>query len=209
MRRVLLAGAVGYVAGMLPSAKIASRLAASTRHETIDLYSEGSGNPGATNAAAQLGTKWGLFVLALDVAKGSVGSLAGTGIAGSAGAYAAGAGSIAGHVFPVANGFHGGKGVATSAGASLVLFPAYFPIDAAVVALSAVGTSNADRAIRIACSTWVVAAVAWWRCDLPNAWGPTPTGGLPAFATFSSAVMLTKLRLNRVQPDRVKADPSG
>lgn len=187
---VIAAAVAGYGAGLLPSAAIASRLASS---EPVDLYSAGSGNPGATNAAAQLGTAWGVFVLVLDLAKGSVGSLVGRRLGGVPGAYAAGAGTVAGHVFPVTHGFEGGKGVATSAGASLVLFPAYFPIDAAVAALAAIGSANADRAIEVSCTAWVAASLLWWRRSLPNAWGPPPTVALPAFAAASAAVMLAKL----------------
>lgn len=184
------ASAVGYAAGLLPSASLASRLASGS---TVDLRSTGSGNPGATNAAAQLGTGWGLLVLALDVGKGAAAALAGRSLGGSAGAYAAGAASIAGHIYPVTSEFRGGKGVATSAGASLVVFPAYFPIDAAVAAAAAAGTKNADRAIRVACATWVAAALLWWWRRLPNAWGPPPTIGLPVFAAAGSALMLAKL----------------
>lgn len=190
---VVAATAAGYALGLLPSASLASRAATGGR---IDLRQAGSGNPGATNAAAQLGTGWGLAVLAGDLSKGVVASRLGLRIGGPAGGYAAGAASMAGHIFPVTNGFQGGKGVATSAGASLVLFPAYFPLDAAVAALSAARTANADRAIVISSAVWTAAAVLWWRARLPNAWGPAPTVGLPVFAASGAALMLARLRLN-------------
>jgi glycerol-3-phosphate acyltransferase PlsY len=192
--RAATGGAVGYACGLLPSAAIASRLATGGE---VDLHTAGSGNPGATNAAAQLGTGWGLAVLAGDLAKGVVASRAGLRLGGSAGGYAAGAGAITGHVFPATTRFRGGKGVATSAGASLVLFPAYFPLDAAVAALAAARTANADRAIVISSAVWTGAAVIWWRARWPNAWGPPATAGLPAFAAAGAAVMLARLELNR------------
>jgi len=192
--RSAAATAIGYACGVFPSASLASRLASGG---AVDLRRVGSGNPGATNAAAQLGTGWGLAVLGGDLAKGVVASRVGLRVSGSAGGYAAGAASIAGHVFPVTTGFQGGKGVATSAGASLVLFPAYFPLDAAVAALSAARTANADRAIRISSAVWIVAAMIWWRARWPNAWGPPPTVGLPVFAAAGAAVMLAKLEVNR------------
>lgn len=191
------AGLAGYAAGLFPSAALASRMASGGR---VDLHTAGSGNPGAANAAAQLGGGWGLFVLGLDLAKGAIAAMAGRSLAGDSGAFAAGAASIAGHVFPVTNRFSGGKGVATSAGASLVLFPAYFPIDAAVAALAASGTGDADRAIRISCAVWTGAALLWWHRELPNAWGPLPRAGLPSFAMAGSAVMLTKQALQRRHP---------
>ncbi|MEO7573917.1 MAG: glycerol-3-phosphate acyltransferase [Acidimicrobiales bacterium] len=192
--RVVAASALGYACGLLPSASLASRVATGGR---VDLRQSGSGNPGATNAAAQLGTGWGLAVLAGDLLKGAVAGLAGLRLAGPAGGYAAGVGSMAGHIFPATTGFQGGKGVATSAGASLVLFPAYFPLDAAVAALSAARTANADRAIVVSCAVWTAAAMLWWRARLPNAWGPASTVGLPLFAGAGAGLMLTKLELNR------------
>jgi glycerol-3-phosphate acyltransferase PlsY len=188
--RTISAAAMGYACGLLPSAALASRAATGG---SVDLRRAGSGNPGATNAAAQLGTGWGLAVLAGDLLKGVVASRAGLRLAGPAGGYAAGAASMAGHIYPVTTGFAGGKGVATSAGASLVLFPAYFPMDAAVAALSAARTANADKAIVVSAGVWTAAAVLWWRARLPNAWGPPPTAGLPAFAATGAALMLSKL----------------
>jgi len=192
--RLAAAAALGYACGLLPSASLASRAATGGR---VDLRQAGSGNPGATNAAAQLGTGWGVAVLAGDLLKGVVASRAGLRVAGPAGGYAAGAASMAGHIFPITTGFQGGKGVATSAGASLVLFPAYFPIDAVVAALSAARTANADRAIVISSAIWTGAALVWWRARLPNAWGPAPTVGLPLFASAGAGLMLTRLQLNR------------
>ena len=165
------AAGVGYAIGLFPSAALASRLATGG---TVDLRVEGSGNPGATNAAARLGARWGLVVLGLDLGKGLLAAILGRAIGGSGGGYAAGAGAIAGHIYPVTHDFSGGKGVATSAGASLVLFPAYFPIDAAVAAIAATGTQDADRAIRISSVAWVAAAVLWWRRRLPTRGGPLP-----------------------------------
>ncbi len=194
--RVLAAAALGYGAGLIPSASLASRLATGGG---VDLRMAGSGNPGATNAAAQLGTGWGLAVLGLDMGKGAAAGAVGQALGGTAGGCAAGTASIAGHVFPATSGFRGGKGVATSAGASLVLFPAYFPLDVVVAYLSARRTANADRAIQLSCGAWTAAALVWWRRGLSNAWGPTPTAAVPIFAGASSAVMLARLALNARQ----------
>lgn len=188
------AALVGYLFGTVPSADIASRIAS---RGSVDLRIAGTGNPGAMNAAGQLGTGWGVAVLIADVAKGSLAARAGGYIAGDDGAYTAGTAVIAGHIFPLWRKFRGGKGVATSAGASLVLFPAYFPLDAAVAALSAVRSANADRAIEISSLAWASAAVLWWRAGWPNAWGPRPSAGLPAFALISAIIMITKVRMGK------------
>ncbi len=191
--RVAAAGGLGYLVGTFPSADIATRLAA----RGTDLRAEGSGNPGALNAAAVLGRRWGLAVLAADMAKGAVAGTVGRAVASDAGAYAAATGSIAGHIAPMWNGFRGGKGVATSAGACLAVFPAYFPIDAVVAATSAAASQQAERSIQVSCAVWTASAVLWWRRGLPNGWGPSPGPGLPVFAAVSSAMILAKFRAAR------------
>jgi glycerol-3-phosphate acyltransferase PlsY len=185
--RVGVAAGVGYLFGSLPSADIVSKLA--VRGE-VDLRTVGTGNPGAANAAAQLGNAWGLVVLTLDLAKGAAAGVAGRAVGGDEGAYLAATASIAGHIAPPWSRFKGGKGVATSAGACLAVFPAYFPIDAAVTALAASRVRNAELTVHLASAAWVGAALAWWRFQLPNAWGPAPTRGLPAFAIAGAGLII-------------------
>ncbi len=186
---IVVAGALGYLIGTFPSADLAARLA--TQGE-IDLRASGSGNPGATNAAAVLGTRWGIAVLVADLAKGVIAGLVGMAVGGDGGGYLAATTSIGGHIFPLWSRFRGGKGVATSAGACLAVFPAYFPIDLAVAAIGAVASKRAERATQISSGVWIIAALLWWRADLPNAWGPEPNFGLLAFAALSSAMILGK-----------------
>src|SRR5690349_23183216 len=62
----VLAFAVAYVAGSIPSAYIAGKASG------VDLRKHGSGNLGATNVMRVLGAKFGLVVFALDVAKGAL-----------------------------------------------------------------------------------------------------------------------------------------
>ena len=99
-----------------------------------DLRKIGSGNIGATNTARTLGKKWGILCFFLDVLKslipmvlvptmGVVDAAAGPGeltlwlLVGCA--------AVLGHVFPVYLKFKGGKGVATSLGLVLGLWPYY------------------------------------------------------------------------------------
>ena len=192
--RIPIAAVLGYLAGTIPSADIATRLA---RTGVGDLRAAGTGNPGAVNAAAVLGPRWGLAVLAADMAKGAAAGATGRLVAGSAGSYAAAATAIAGHIVPVWSGGRGGKGVATSAGACLAVFPAYFPSDAAVAMAGAAAGRNAERTIRWACAAWVTSSLVWWRHRLPNAWGPEPTVGLPLFAAAGSAMIIAKFRAAR------------
>ncbi len=188
------AGLGGYLVGTFPSADVASRMASAG---TVDLRTTGSANPGALNAARQLGTGWGIAVLVADAAKGAAGAAFGRRVAGDGGGYLAAAAATAGHIAPVWNGFRGGKGVATSAGACLAVFPAYFPIDAAVAAAGAAGTRNPETAVRLSSLVWVLSAVVWWRRRWPNMWGPQPSVGLPLFATASASMILAKFAAAR------------
>ncbi|MCU1485430.1 MAG: Acyl-phosphate glycerol-3-phosphate O-acyltransferase PlsY [Actinomycetia bacterium] len=124
MAVLLVVGA--YLLGTLPTAAVVSRR---TGH---DPTTEGSGNPGATNVYRTAGRRAGALVLAGDVIKGAlaggVGWLAGDHLLG----LVCGAAAVAGHVLPAPRRFRGGKGVATSAGVTLVLFPAV-GVGAAVV----------------------------------------------------------------------------
>ena len=73
-RAVGRAVALGYLFGSFPSADVVAWAAArrGRAERAVDLRSAGSGNPGALNAAQQLGTCWGLVVLSLDAAKGAL-----------------------------------------------------------------------------------------------------------------------------------------
>ncbi|HWC36998.1 MAG TPA: glycerol-3-phosphate acyltransferase, partial [Acidimicrobiales bacterium] len=184
--RLCAAGLCGYLLGTFPSSGLATNLAA----DGHDLLTEGSGNPGAANAAQVLGRRWGLAVLVSDVAKGALAGVVGRSLAGDNGAYLGATTAIAGHVVPVWRRGRGGKGVATSAGATLAVFPVYFPVDLAVTLVGALRHRRAEAATRLACAVWVGTAVASWRLRWPNGWGPDPGPGLPLFATVGSALVL-------------------
>lgn len=194
--RLAVAAAAGYVAGTLPSADLAARLAAGG---DVDLRRAGSGNPGGANAVAVLGARWGYGVMAADIVKAAAACRAGNRVAGATGAHLAGTAAVIGHCFPVWNGFRGGKGVACSVGQCLATFPAYFPIDLGVAAVTAAGPwrRRAFAATAVASTTWVLAGLLWWRRRLPNAWGPDPGPQLPMAAAASSAVVLYRFAAGR------------
>jgi glycerol-3-phosphate acyltransferase PlsY len=188
----LLAAVTGYLAGTLPSADIASRLATGG---IADLRAIGSGNPGAVNAIKVLGPGWGYGVMAADIAKGAVACRAGRRFAGDGGSHLAGTAAVIGHCFPVWNGFKGGKGVAASVGQCLATFPAYLPIDLGVAWATSASPRWKRRAYGatvVASGCWVAGGALWaWR-GWPNLWGPRPTRALPLAAAASSAVILYK-----------------
>lgn len=105
-----------------------------------DLRSIGSGNIGATNVSRALGRRWAYFCFALDVLKGFIPMIATLPLARSLPSQsqgekivllclwlAVGCAAIMGHIFPIYLRFKGGKGVATSFGVALGLWP-YFTI---------------------------------------------------------------------------------
>jgi len=84
---------------------------------------QGSGNPGATNVGRVLGLRWGVAVGLLDVLKGFVPTFLALLLFDRFTAYVVGLATVLGHVLtPFLRG-RGGKGVATSLGAMLAVFP--------------------------------------------------------------------------------------
>jgi glycerol-3-phosphate acyltransferase PlsY len=123
-----------YLVGAIPFAYILAKA------HGKDLRTIGSGNIGATNLARALGRSWGYVCFILDVLKGLVPMLVtlvaikpvflqhgGTEIQFLWLWLAVGCTAVVGHVFPVYLGFKGGKGVATSFGVALGLWP-YFTL---------------------------------------------------------------------------------
>jgi len=109
---------MGYLLGSIPSSFIAGKIACN-----IDIRQYGSGNAGATNVLRVLGPKAAIPVFLADVLKGGLATLIGRWMAGETGATLAGLAAIVGHNWPVFLNFRGGKGIATSFGVLLVLFP--------------------------------------------------------------------------------------
>jgi glycerol-3-phosphate acyltransferase PlsY len=111
---------LGVALGFFVGAVNPATIIASARH--VDLR-QGSGNPGATNAGRVLGVRWGIAVGTLDVVKGLVPTLLALWLGDRLTAYAVGLACVLGHVLsPFLRG-RGGKGVATSLGAVLAVFP--------------------------------------------------------------------------------------
>ena len=115
-----------YLLGSVPWAMIIAKA------HGKDLRKVGSGNIGATNLSRAVGKKWAYVCFLLDAIKGFVPVLTGSVIIGktqgpgsAAILLAIGLAAILGHVFPIYIGFKGGKGVATSFGVALAIWPYY------------------------------------------------------------------------------------
>ena len=117
---------IGYFLGSINFAVLVAK------YKGLDLFSLGSGNPGATNVKRTIGPFWGNTVFFLDFSKGylavflsqSILVLEGLnydllGILGLLG-------TILGHSFSIFLKFRGGKGVATTMGGLLALMPWVF-----------------------------------------------------------------------------------
>ena len=125
MKEILLI-VIAYLIGSIPTAVWVSKL-----FFGIDIREYGSGNSGATNTFRVLGSKWGVFVMIMDVIKGVAATslyillpyymtsewdrtnfMVGLGLA-----------AVLGHIFPIWADFRGGKGVATLFGMILAIQP--------------------------------------------------------------------------------------
>ena len=113
---IILVTIIGYLLGAISFAVIIAR------SKGVDIFKEGSGNPGATNVKRILGKRWGHVVFTLDALKGFTATILPSMVYGDdrlaiIGLIAA----ILGHSFSVFLKFRGGKGVATTIGGLLVL----------------------------------------------------------------------------------------
>lgn len=134
-----VAAVAGYLLGAVSPATLLAR-----RHG-YDLRASGSGNPGATNAGRVLGRRFGIAVGLLDVLKGLVPAVL-FGLVSHEAGLVAGLAAVLGHVTsPFLRG-HGGKGVATAAGAVLGSHPLWAPF----VLLAWVGVVVLTRWIALA-----------------------------------------------------------
>jgi len=114
----------------------------------IDIRNYGSGNAGATNTFRVLGSKWGSFVMLVDVTKGVIATslyilipyymsheLARTNFM-----IILGLAAVVGHIFPIWAEFKGGKGVATILGMAIAIQPIVAALCLVVFALTLITT---------------------------------------------------------------------
>jgi acyl-phosphate glycerol 3-phosphate acyltransferase len=152
-----------YLVGAIPFGYLVGRA------RGVNLFTTGSGNIGATNAARVLGTPYGVLVFALDFLKGVVPVATIVPLArelapgadtalGQPDVLRVGAAALAflGHLFPIYLGFSGGKGVATGAGTIFVLVPG----PAALAVLFWVAVLLASRTVSLASLAAVSVLVA-------------------------------------------------
>jgi len=114
----ILIAIIGYFLGNISSSYLVGKLMGK-----VDVREHGSGNLGATNVYRVLGFKAGVIVFLADTLKGLLATLIGLWIKGDVGGLIGGIAAVAGHNWPFLLEFKGGKGIATSFGSLIILFP--------------------------------------------------------------------------------------
>ncbi len=118
---IILVSVVGYFIGAISFAVLIAK------SKGVDIFKEGSGNPGATNVKRVLGSKCGNTVFALDALKGLVAAgwprLVFEGDLGLKLAVLGLIAAIIGHSFSIFLKFRGGKGVASTIGGLVAIMP--------------------------------------------------------------------------------------
>lgn len=104
---------IGHISGSLILGKL-------LYHE--DIRQKGSGNAGTTNALRVYGWRFGLMTFAIDLLKGLVVAMIAQKLGGWA-VFWLPFFAVLGHNYPILFQFKGGKGIATSFGALLILAP--------------------------------------------------------------------------------------
>ena len=112
----------GYILGSIPFGVLVAKRAG------VDIFSVGSGNPGATNVLRSVSKPAGYLVFFMDFLKGLIAttwflfpwvSFSGDSTLGLWGL----PGAVLGHTYPIFTRFRGGKGVATTMGGLLGVMP--------------------------------------------------------------------------------------
>ncbi len=119
MLQIILILTLAYLLGSIPFSLIIARL-----FKGIDIRSHGSGNIGATNVLRTVGEKEASLALIADILKGVLPVLFAVFVLEEVWIAVTAVFVVLGHVFPIFAGFKGGKGVATSLGALIVIIPA-------------------------------------------------------------------------------------
>ena len=201
---------IGYLLGSLPFGYVVARA------HGVDIFKEGSGNPGATNVKRVLGEKFGRkgrnagnLVFVLDAVKGAVAAswplftsieYSEARLLGLIGVIAA----VLGHSFSVFTKFKGGKGVATAAGGLVVLIPVSCLIGTAVWLLTFAATRYVSLGSVLAAVA--VPAASWLRGNpLPFSLVATALG---AFVIFRHRANIKRL-LAGTEPRFAKKPPAA
>lgn len=105
-----------YLIGSIPTALLVGKY-----FFNVDIRDHGSKNPGATNTLRVMGKRAAITVLLIDVAKGMLAALLPLILDIPVNPLYTGLIAVIGHCFPIFAGFRGGKAIATTAGALIIV----------------------------------------------------------------------------------------
>lgn len=167
------------------------------RRMGVDIYEQGSGNPGTSNVFRTLGKKAAGLVLLGDGIKGVAATALGATVGGPTLGFACAFAATLGHVAPVWHRFRGGRGVATAIGGVIWLEPVLGLTLAAAWLLVVVTTKTASIASLGAMALYVplyaVAGHTGWHL----VWAAL-TAGLVVWRHKANIVRILTRRENRV-----------
>lgn len=191
-----------YLVGGIPFGVLAGRL------NRTDIRLHGSGNIGATNVTRQFGVLWGGVVLLLDVGKGLLSTWLSydvlvhhptvpiTGTTLTIGRLLCGTLAVIGHTHSPYLGFRGGRGVATSMGVVLALYPdltlpaaisvALWLLVFAISRIASLGSMVALLALPLSYAAYLPGRTGAWNVDWPYL----------AFCCLLTVLILTRHREN-------------
>lgn len=159
---MLFIAGISYVLGSLPTAYLVARL------HGINIFEVGSGNMGATNVTRIFGNKWGIFVLAVDVAKAMVAIFIAQRIkpedaSMAAATSVASVAVIIGHnwslfISILTGRIRGGKGAATAFGTLLMVAPLQIWVGMVIAGVIII---TRTRYVSLAVLTMIMIAVIW------------------------------------------------
>lgn len=166
--RILACIAVGYLFGSLNGAIVVSH---TCMHD--DIRKKGSGNAGLTNFLRNFGGWATLLVVLIDTGKTVAAGFLGTWLLPqnpALGMMIAGGSVELGHIFPVFYGFHGGKGILSSAALAIMMDWRIFVIGFALFVIVVFLTKYVSLGSLIAATAYAVLFVVFFPSQ-PWIWG--------------------------------------
>jgi glycerol-3-phosphate acyltransferase PlsY len=171
---------LAYAAGSIPFGVVVAKVTGAQDPRTL-----GSGRTGGTNALRAMGRRRALLVVTGDVLKGALPVLVARFVTGNAGVEVACAvAAILGSTHSLYLGFHGGRGVGTSVGTMLVIFPPAILVGAPVFVGVILVTRYVSLGSLLAVASGAVLVAIWWLATN----GTVPVA-YPLYATLGTGLV--------------------
>lgn len=188
---------IGYIMGSILFAQVFSKLF----NKNI-LQESKDGNPGTANAFMYGGFWCGVLTLFFELFKGAVPVylyLKGVNIqsAGTAALASVIAAPVIGHIYPIFNKFHGGKGIAVTFGVLLGLVPIWSPV--VLLAFFFIFFS-----IIVRVSPHIHRTVVTYCCTLAAIVLTNPIRGIIAGVAIITVIVLHRLYISKEEKEKIK-----